>query len=236
MHSKQGNQDYVYLPTAGEGKWSQVRSSKESFCAADDMTERPYERITRMAMTDIIIRQETVADIAAINVVNISAFEGEAEAKLVTALRQSKDFIPGLSLVADIDGRVVGHILLSRIQLQYSENDMAVLALAPMAVMPSQSHRGIGSALVRAAITKASSMGERAIMVIGRPSFYAKFDFAGVAKWKLHHSLPVPSEAVQTLELLKGGIIEGGVIHYSHSLVEFFQQANGAGLLARHPE
>ncbi len=189
-----------------------------------------------MAMSDIIIRQETAADAAAINVVNISAFEGEAEAKLVTALRQSRDFIPDLSLVADIDGRVVGHILLSRIHLQYSENDVAILALAPMAVVPSQSHRGIGSALVRAAITKASSAGERAIMVIGRPLFYAKFDFAGITKWKIRHSLPVPTEAVQARELLKDGINHGGVINYSHPLVQFFQQGSGAGLLTRHPE
>lgn len=189
-----------------------------------------------MAMTDIIIRQETATDADAINVVNISAFEGEAEAKLVTALRQSRDFIPDLSLVADIDGRVVGHILLSRIHLQYSESDVAVLALAPMAVVPSQSHRGIGSALVRAAITQASSAGERAIMVIGRPLFYAKFDFASIAKWKIRHSLPVPIEAVQALELSKGGIDHGGVINYSHPLVQFFQPGSGSGLLTRHPE
>ena len=175
-----------------------------------------------MAMTDIIIRQETVADAAAINVVNISAFEGEAEAKLVTALRQSKNFIPELSLVADIDGRVVGHILLSRIHLQYPEKDVAVLALAPMAVVPSQSHRGIGSALVRAAITKASHMGERAIVIIGRPSFYAKFDFADIAKWEMRHSLPVPIETMQARELLKGGISRGGVIFYSPPLIQFF--------------
>ena len=189
-----------------------------------------------MAMTDIIIRQEAVADAAAINIVNISAFEGEAEAKLVIALRQSRDFIPDLSLVADIDGRVVGHILLSRIHLQYPESDVAVLALAPMAVVPSQSHRGIGSALVRAAIAQASSTGERAIMVIGRPSFYARFGFASIAKWKMRHSLPVPTEAVQALELSKGGINHGGVINYSHPLVQFFQQGSGSGLLTRHPE
>lgn len=189
-----------------------------------------------MAMTDIIIRQESDTDAAAINVVNISAFEGEAEATLVTALRQSRDFIPELSLVADIDGRVVGHILLSRIHLQYPEKDVAVLALAPMAVVPSQSHRGIGSALVRAAIAKASQREERAILVIGRPLFYAKFDFTGISNWKLRHSLPVPTEAVQALELLKDGIEQGGLINYSPPLIQFFQPGSGAGLLMRHPE
>ena len=189
-----------------------------------------------MAMTDIIIRQETTADAAAINVVNISAFEGEAEAKLVSALRQSKSFIPELSLVADIDGRVVGHILLSRIHLKYSEKEVAMLALAPMAVVPSQSHRGIGSMLVRAAIAKATSMGERAIIVVGHPPFYAKFDFEGVGKWKMQHSLSVPTEAVQALELLKGTFKGGGLINYSHSLLQFFQQGDGASLLSRNPE
>ena len=189
-----------------------------------------------MPMTDIIIRQETADDASAINVVNISAFEGEAEAKLVTALRQSRHFIPELSLVADIDKRVVGHILLSRVHLQYSDNEAAVLALAPMAVVPSQSHRGIGSALVRAAITKATSMGERAIIVVGHPSFYARFDFADVGKWKMRHSLPVPTEAVQALTLLNAGLKDGGVINYSHPLLQFFQHGGSAGLLSRSPE
>ncbi len=189
-----------------------------------------------MAMTDIIIRQETTADAAAINIVNISAFEGEAEAKLVTALRQSRSFIPDLSLVADIDGRVVGHILLSRIHLKHSANETDALALAPVAVVPSQSHRGIGSALVRAAITKATSLGESAIIVVGHPPFYTRFNFDSVTRWKLQHSLPVPTEAIQALELQKGTFNGGSTIHYSHPLLQFFQHGGGAGSLSRSPE
>lgn len=63
----------------------------------------------------MIIRPETLADIPAIYAVNRLAFDGEAEPRLVDAIRLSEDFIPELSLVAEADGRVVGHILFSRI-------------------------------------------------------------------------------------------------------------------------
>lgn len=188
-----------------------------------------------MAMTNIIVRQETLADEAAINVVNISAFEGEAEARLVAALRQSRHYIPELSLVADIDGRLVGHIMLSRAHLQSSDGEVEVLALAPMAVVPSQSHRGIGSTLVRAAITQAANLGARAIVVVGHPPFYARFDFERASKWKIRCSLAVPEEAVQALELIKGSLSCGGVINYSPIFSGISQQSS-SDFLNRSPE
>lgn len=182
-----------------------------------------------MSMTDIIVRQETADDIRAIDVVNLSAFQGEAEAVLVTALRKSEDFIPELSLVAEIDHRIVGHILLSRAHLDQPAGQIDVLALAPMAVVPSQSHRGIGSALVRAALTKAASLGWRAIVVVGHPEFYAKFGFEKASRGGIQCPLPVPEESVQAIELIKGALAGGGAIRYPLALTEFFQQTKGAG-------
>lgn len=177
-----------------------------------------------MTMTDIIVRQETAADVRAIDVVNLSAFEGEAEAILVTALRQSEHFIPELSLVAEIDSRIVGHILLSRAYLGRPGGEFDVLVLAPMAVVPSQSHRGIGSVLVRAAITKAVSLGHKAIVVVGHPEFYARFGLEKASKWDIRCLLPVPEESVQAIELVKGALSGGGTLRYPAVLTEFFRQ------------
>lgn len=180
-----------------------------------------------MSMTDIIVRQETADDIRAIDVVNLSAFQGEAEAVLVTALRKSEDFIPELSLVAEIDHRIVGHIMLSRAHLDRPGGQIDVLALAPMAVVPSQSHRGIGSALVRAALTKAASLGWRSIIVVGHPEFYARFGFEKASRWNVRCPLPVPEESVQAMELIKGTLTGGGTLRYPEALTEFFQRTKG---------
>ncbi len=106
-------------------------------------------------MQPIKVRAEVADDYRAIDVVNLSAFEGEAEAQLVDELRNSDGFIPDLSLVAELNGRVVGHVVLSKVKLKLGQESSEILALGPMSVVPSQSHRGIGSELIEAAIARA---------------------------------------------------------------------------------
>jgi len=69
-------------------------------------------------MHAITVRPETAEDIRAIDVVHISAFGGEAEAQLVSALRESATYNRELSLVAELGGRIVGHVLLTRVPLR----------------------------------------------------------------------------------------------------------------------
>jgi putative acetyltransferase len=73
-------------------------------------------------MHEVIVRAEAPEDVKAIDVVNLSAFQGESEARLVSAIRASAEFIPDLSLVAEINGRIVGHLLLSKVKLQRNGN------------------------------------------------------------------------------------------------------------------
>jgi GNAT superfamily N-acetyltransferase len=89
-----------------------------------------------------IVRTETVNDHDVIREIHRLAFGGPAEAKLVDDLRQSGDGI--ISLVAERDGRVIGHVLFSKLKAQ-----MKALGLAPVAVHPSFQKQGIGSALIR---------------------------------------------------------------------------------------
>jgi putative acetyltransferase len=123
-----------------------------------------------VAMT-VIIRDETGRDHEAVRRVHRLAFAGEAEVLLVDALRRSGD--SAIALVAEQAERVVGHVLLSRL-----EAPMRALALAPVGVLPEHQGQGIGSALVRAALKRAQGEGWAAVFVLGEPAFYRRFGFS----------------------------------------------------------
>ncbi|GMQ89007.1 MAG: N-acetyltransferase [Gammaproteobacteria bacterium] len=165
-------------------------------------------------MHPIKVRAETADDFRAIDVVNLSAFEGEAEAQLVSELRKSSGFIPDLSLVAELNGRIVGHVVLSRVQLHSSSGDTEVLALGPMSVVPSQSHRGIGSELIVAAVARAKPLCYSAIVVAGHPDYYLRFGFKPAKAWGVSANLSIPDDALTAMELVEGTLSGGGEIEY----------------------
>jgi len=176
-------------------------------------------------MQEIRIRPEKQSDADAISVVNRSAFGGEEEAQLVVAIRASSSFVPDLSLVAEVGDRIAGHILLFPIQLDRpGGGSEQVLALAPMAVVPSQSHRGIGSLLIQAAVARATSLGYRAIVVVGHPDYYGRFDFGKAAQWGVQSALPVPADSVTARELVDGALKGGGTLRHPPEFARLFQQ------------
>lgn len=173
-------------------------------------------------MQEVIVRAEAPEDVRAIDVVNLSAFQGEEEAKLVTAIRASADFIRDLSLVAELNGRIVGHVLLSKVQLQRNGDTRTVLALGPMSVVPSQSHRGIGSALIQAAIGRARDMRYPAIVIAGQPEYYQRFEFQPAATWGLSSNLRLPADGLTAMELVPGTLKTGGRVIYPAVFAEIF--------------
>ena len=116
------------------------------------------------------IRDENSHDWTAVYQVVTSAFGQSAEAKLVGELRDAGDSV--ISLVAEEDGQVVGHVLLSRMDAPFP-----ALALAPVSVTPRRQRSGIGSALIKSAVDRARSEGWAAIFVLGDPNYYARFGF-----------------------------------------------------------
>jgi putative acetyltransferase len=116
------------------------------------------------------IRDENSHDWTAVYQVVTSAFGQSAEAKLVGELREAGDCV--ISLVAEEDGQVVGHVLLSRMDAPFP-----ALALAPVSVTPKKQRSGIGSALIKSAVDRARSEGWLAIFVLGDPNYYQRFGF-----------------------------------------------------------
>lgn len=123
-----------------------------------------------------IIRPETAADHAAIREVNRLAFGGECEARLVDALRDGG--YARISLVAEDDGRIIGHILFSALVIETSHGEIEGLSLAPMAVSPSHQRKGIGSSLVREGLRACQRARHRIVIVLGHPEFYTRFGFS----------------------------------------------------------
>jgi putative acetyltransferase len=128
-----------------------------------------------------LVRRERRGDRAAIRRVVAAAFGRRAEADLVDALSASAAWVPELSLVAEEGRAVVGYVALTRASLRTVAGDVGLLALAPLAVAPDWQRRGIGGDLVRAALQIAAERGERAVVLIGHPSYYPRFGFVPAA-------------------------------------------------------
>jgi putative acetyltransferase len=122
------------------------------------------------------IRMETDWDHDAVHRLHTSAFGRRAEAELVDELRKTDTFLPRLSLVAEQNSVIIGHILFTHVTLE-SDPPSTVLSLAPMAVFPAFQNRGVGSALVRAGLARAEEMGEPLVVVLGHAGYYPRFGF-----------------------------------------------------------
>jgi len=162
-------------------------------------------------MADLIIRHETPADILAIRAVNEAAFETGAEAALVDALRENGKFT--LSLVADAESEIVGHILFTDIAMKPGGAETRMLGLAPMAVRPEWQGKGIGSALVRRGLEDCRELGYRGVVVLGHPGFYPRFGFTPASRHGISCAYDAPDEAFMALALGEV-VLPKGRAHY----------------------
>ncbi len=125
----------------------------------------------------VSIRQESAADFKAVYEVNLRAFGRKDEANLVDALRGTDGFIPELSLVAEEDGKLRGHLLLTRIHIKTKEEEVPVLALVSLAVLPKAQKQGIGGFLMGKGMELAKINGYNIVVASGHPEYYSKFGF-----------------------------------------------------------
>ncbi|HJR60884.1 MAG TPA: GNAT family N-acetyltransferase [Vicinamibacterales bacterium] len=168
-------------------------------------------------MTNVSIRPEEPHDAADVRETNEQAFGTQLEARLVDALRGS----PGsISLVATVDGRVVGHILFTPVTID-PPLSRRVAGLAPMAVRPTYQRQGVGSRLVRAGLHECRRHGYAAVVLVGHPEYYPRFGFVPGHTHGLQCEFPAPPEAFMVLEL-DAGALRGaaGVVRYRREFAE----------------
>lgn len=158
----------------------------------------------------MIIRKEEEKDFEQVYRVNLLAFGGEDEAKLVERLRTVSTCI---SLVAESDGMVVGHISFSPVTL--NDEQVSFLGLAPMSVLPEFQNTGIGTALVKKGLTECEAAGCRAVFVLGHSTYYPRFGFETAKLRGFSCEYPSPDEAFMVLELVPGALAgKTGLIKY----------------------
>jgi putative acetyltransferase len=167
---------------------------------------------------EVTIRAEKRADVTAIRAVHRAAFETSMEANLVDTLRDTAR--PLISLVAEQAKEVVGHILFSPATIP-DHTELRLMGLAPMAVMPAQQRKGIGSALVRSGLDEARRMTVDAVVVLGHPSYYPRFGFQPSIRFGIRSSYDVPDEAFMAIELRPGSLTGvNGVVYYHEAFTD----------------
>jgi putative acetyltransferase len=129
--------------------------------------------------------------------VNEAAFGRSGEADLVDRLRAEGAVL--LSLVAEVDGQIVGHILFSRMTVETAQGPVAAVSLAPLAVLPSHQGRQVGSQLVRHGLAELRNRGERIVIVLGHRDYYPRFGFS--PEKARHLASPFAPESFMALEL-----------------------------------
>ncbi len=139
---------------------------------------------------EIIIRNETDADVSAITEVTVAAFKtleisNHTEQFIIEALRVSKALT--VSLVAEVDGRVIGHIAFS--PLTISDGTRNWYGLGPVSVLPSYQRQGIGQALIREGLSRLKDMNAQGCCLVGHPDYYRKFGFKNMPEL-MHEGVP----------------------------------------------
>lgn len=137
----------------------------------------------------------------AVRAVNKAAFGTSAEANLVSAL--PKQVTPVVSLVAEDDGAIIGHIMFSPVVI-LEHPGLKIMGLAPVAVVPEHQHRGVGSSLVRAGLEACKRLGFGAVVVVGHPKYYPRFGFLPASGVGIGCDYEVPEDTFMILELRPG--------------------------------
>ena len=164
----------------------------------------------------MIIRKEHPNESRTIVTLVKKAFERAEHAdgnehELVKALRNSDTYLPALSLVAETEGIIAGHILFTRAFV----GDAAVLALAPLSVLPAYQRQGIGAALIQEGHRIAKELGYGYSVVLGNERYYPKFGYLPANTYGILPPFDVPPENFMACKLIDTAPAISGVLQYA---------------------
>jgi len=173
------------------------------------------ELILKEITLNITLRFEKSRDCKDITRINDLAFGQKNEGILIEHLRKNRNFLPELSIVAEKDGIIIGHILFFPIQIKSIDKSHKSISLAPMAVLPEYQNQGIGGKLVRYGLKKCREKGYKSVIVLGHPEYYPRFGFKKASKWGIRQPFDAPDEAFMAIELVEDGLKGvSGVVEY----------------------
>lgn len=156
------------------------------------------------------IRNSAKSDRIAIDGIHMSAFgqrEGQEIVELFNRLLKDETAKPLLSLVAERDGKLVGHILFTTARLQPENQKSSIRILAPLAVSSDAQGEGIGGALIREGLKQLAESGVDLVFVLGHPGYYPRFGFqtAGILGFQAPYTIPTKQADAWMVQELKTG-------------------------------
>lgn len=164
----------------------------------------------------MIIRTENPMDIETVYSIVSKAFESAEQADgneqdLVNELRKGNSFIPQLSLIAEIDGIAVGHIMFTKATV----GDTDVLALAPLSVLPKYQRQGVGTALIEEGHKIAKELGYNYSIVLGSELYYPKMGYLPADTFGIKPPFDVPRENFMAYKLNETAPKIQGILKYA---------------------
>ncbi len=173
---------------------------------------------------EIVIRQETAADVSAIAEVTVAAFKtlaisNHTEQFIIAALRAAN--VLAVSLVAEVDGRVIGHVAFSPVTI--SDGTRNWYGLGPVSVLPAYQRQGIGKALILEGLSRLKGLKAQGCCLVGHPDYYRRLGFKNTPGL-VHEG--VPQEVFLALSF--GGHTPQGIVTF-HEGFKADGQQEGAG-------
>ena len=162
------------------------------------------------------IRAEQPADYDSIYLVVKNAFETAEQSdgnehNLVNSLRQSNAFIPELSLVCEINGQIVGHIMFTKLQIDGHTG----LALAPLSVLPHYQRQGIGTSLILEGHKIAQTLGYSYSVVLGSEKYYPRIGYLPAETFDIRPCFEVPGKNFMAYKLYENAPLISGIVKYA---------------------
>ena len=174
---------------------------------------------------NVTIRIETPSDYKEVELLTYKAFVNSQvpprdycnEHLIVNKLRDTDDFLPNLSYVAELDGEIVGNITYSKSKIVCeSGKEIERITFGPLSVLPKFQKMGIGSMLLNHTISKAKKLGYNAILIYGHPEYYQRFGFVNAEKYNITTHDGKNFDAFMALELRDGALDNiAGKFYYS---------------------
>jgi predicted N-acetyltransferase YhbS len=166
------------------------------------------------------VRSASTRDTAAVSAVILAAFGASQGAEihaLVAALLADPTAMPTLSLVAEMNGQVAGHILFTHARIEGAPSHITAAILAPLAVHPDHQRRGLGGHLIREGLQQCTAAGCDLVFVLGHPRYYPRHGFVTAGRLGFEAPYVIPPEhadAWMVQELRPGtlGTVRGRVI------------------------
>lgn len=159
----------------------------------------------------MLLRQEQEADFPAIYDLVKTAFQTAKvsngdEQNFVARLRAGGNYIPELALVAEAEGMLIGHIMLTRTSFATASGPQPLLLLGPLAVVLERRGLGLGGRLVQAALNRAQARGHKAVILVGDPAYYSRLGFKPAISFGISNTDRIPDENVLACELIPGAL------------------------------